>query len=72
MQYYKHADSYLLDCNIFVHDTKHHYRRLRKVTIITVANYKYNYNTAKPKLKNEPQKYKKKKLFTCARYISST
>ena len=50
---------------IFVHDTK-----LRKVTIITVTNYKYNYNTTKPKLKNEPQN--KKKLFTGARYISST
>ena len=56
MQYYKHADSYLLDCDIFVHNIKHHHRKLRKVTIITVANYKYNYNTAKPKLKNEPQK----------------
>ena len=55
---------------IFVHDSKHHYRKLRKVTIITIAFYKYNYKTTQPKLKNEPQS--KKKLFTGARYISST
>ena len=52
MQHYKHADNYSLglDCNI-VHGTIHHYRKLRKVTIITVTNYKYNYKTTKPKLK---------------------
>ena len=68
MQYYKHADSYSLNCNI-VHDTKHHNRKLRKVTIITVTSYKYN-NITKSKLKNEP--HNKKKLFTDACYISST
>ena len=53
-----------------MHDTKHHYRKLRKVIIRTVTNYQYNYNTTKPKLKNDPQN--KKKLFTGTRYISST
>ena len=43
---------------IYVHDTKHHNRKLRKVTVITVTNYKYNYNTVKPKLKHEPQNKK--------------
>ena len=47
-----------------MHDTKHHYRKLRKVTIITVTNYKYNYNTTKPKLKNEPQKNSSQVLVT--------
>ena len=42
-----------------MHDAKHHYRKLRKVTIITVANYKCNYNTSKPKFENEPQNVKK-------------
>ena len=37
---------YSLDCNIW-HDTKHHYRKMRKVTIITVTIYKYNNNTTK-------------------------
>ena len=46
-------------------------KKLRNVTIITVTNYKYNYNTTKPKLKSGPQN-KKKKLLTDARYISST
>ena len=59
MQYYKHADSTICHIAIFVLDTKHHHRKLRKVTIITVTNYKYNYNTMKPKLKNEPQNEKK-------------
>ena len=52
-----------------MHDTKHHYTKLRKVTIITITNYKYNFNTTKPKLKKESQN---KKMFKGVRYISST
>ena len=42
-------------------------QKTEKVTIITVTNYKYSFNTTKPKLKNDL-----KKLFPGARYISST
>ena len=51
---------------IFLHG-KTSLHKLRKTTIITVTNCKYNYNTTKSKFKNEPQNLKK--LFTGERCI---